>query len=763
MEEYKKECITVSIRIKPSLCPNTATSLQVISKNPPIIAVVDRSQAYHFDHIFTDEASQEQIYNETVKPLVDYVKKGFSATVFAYGQTGTGKTYTMGTTPEVFVDDSYNGIIPRALEQVFIEDDCNNTKDILISFLEIYNEKVYDLLQPTRKLPLPVSGFMVQDMVLKHADDVNTALNLLELGNKNRHIAETKQNINSSRSHAIFTVHFTLKNSTEIVTGKLNLVDLAGLESVKKTGNIGSTFYEGVNINKGLLSIGQVISALSMKSAYIPYRQSMITSILQGSLNTENYISLIACVSSSVDDITETLQTLDFSQRAKKICSNPEVNQILTKYRREYTSQTPLKRLNATPLRTSNKRIALPPRPFGNKNGQNQRKQSISQALPDRIMESSITKSGNTVQEMLSPVIRKYVKEMEESIMEKMQIVIQNAVEKPRKNVAIGHNLMEDIENTPAMAWDKIQNKVLKLVRSEISQLTVQATSSPIEYNEAAKIKRVLNYNSPENISLLSEENELNDHSFKVPEPPLPKKKYQRKSVLSRNGNIKTNSVNIRRESWKDNCMVEEFPDNSTWNCNISNRADNKFIENEAKIPRRSMRLAKNKMDNTFGDDFESSLNKNNMSSINVNNTRCTRRSARISFKQSYFDKSIQPEKTMTDKSVKNRSKLRVKKSKTSKTNKTNELENVKFPITPSHATNAYTNHLNNVLNILNNGNLKQLESLQSIGPKTAEQILIYRQLRGNFKEIADISKIPGWGEKKFERFMVGNMLIINK
>lgn len=169
-------------------------------------------------------------------------------------------------------------MVERAIEDFFNSADV---LDISVSFVEIYNDKVYDLLKIDNPVPLKVRGRNIKGLIKAKVCSQYEAKQLLQLGNENRHTAETKLNANSSRSHAIFTIYQSSHSNGTRVTAKLNLVDLAGSESVKKTGNQGSTFQEGVNINKGLFYIGQVITALSLNQ-FVNYRQSLITTILQG-------------------------------------------------------------------------------------------------------------------------------------------------------------------------------------------------------------------------------------------------------------------------------------------------------------------------------------------------------------------------------------------------------------------------------------------------------------------------------------------------
>ncbi|XP_030749097.1 kinesin-like protein Nod isoform X2 [Sitophilus oryzae] len=766
MEVSKKECITVSIRIKPTLKSKDTSCIQVISKEPPVLAIPERSQAYHFDNIFSDEIDQEEIYDKTVKPLVDHVKKGYNCTVFAYGQTGTGKTYTMGTGFQGLDDLSHVGIIPRVLNDIFTNHaDNNEFVDIGISFLEIYNEKVFDLLQPDRKTPLSVSGFVVQDMAIKIIDSIDSAMMLLELGSKKRHVAETKQNINSSRSHAIFTVYFTGRNGTEEVKGKINLVDLAGSESVRKTGNTGSTFQEGVSINKGLLSIGQVISALSMKSAYIPYRQTMITSILQGSLNVDNYISLIACVSASSDNITETLQTLDFSQRAKKIRSNPEVNQIITKYKKEHSSaiRTPLKRQTTTPLKTPARKKTIFSMPLINEANQSQIDNSNQISVCSSSVTSIMSNYMDITQETLSPVIRKYITKMEVSIMDKLESVIKNSLKTPAKSSPLAAPLQADKENTPGMSWNKIQNEVSKLVKSEIAQLkvkTVRATSSPID---GAKIKRVLEYDSPAdeiNNTAISETDSNKDFGFKM--PMIPTKKYKQSKNLQNSaleieptGQMPRRSMRLSMKK-HDASNVSDMSFDSTMTKDESSFIQQPEASEQSGFlfgdqlpiatPRRSTRLSKkptedidlNTTKNSCDISCSSLLNSSERNLLNA--VRSKKKNIAVVRKSVGFITKYKSPKTK-------------KKRKGAKKSPVHKL------ISQSKRDSPRTVHSKAVLKILNDGNLKDLGTLHSVGAKTGEQILLYRKLKGSFNEIEDLSLVPGWGTKKFERFMTLNLL----
>ena len=312
---------------------------------------------FTFDSIFDMDSLQEDVYNITAKNAVQSVLEGYNSTIFCYGQTGTGKTYTM----EGFTYDSNNpnrGIIQRTIQDIFnyIETTSNeNTKFIIrASFLQIYNENISDLLKPDKK-NLQIredkkKGIYV-DLLSEWA--VRTPLDLyalLKRGGNLRATSATYMNDVSSRSHAVFvitveqmTTELNEGNKTQIKVGKLNLVDLAGSERIRITGTTGQQLEESKKINKSLSCLGNVINALTDKKGknYIPYRDSKLTRLLQDSLGGNCKTTMIAMISPSQDAFSESLSTLYFAQRAKKIKNRPIINEdvnnraLIRKYENE--------------------------------------------------------------------------------------------------------------------------------------------------------------------------------------------------------------------------------------------------------------------------------------------------------------------------------------------------------------------------------------------------------------------------------------------
>eukprot|EP00516_Mucochytrium_quahogii_P001112 CAMPEP_0203754268 /NCGR_PEP_ID=MMETSP0098-20131031/7882_1 /ASSEMBLY_ACC=CAM_ASM_000208 /TAXON_ID=96639 /ORGANISM=" , Strain NY0313808BC1" /LENGTH=1089 /DNA_ID=CAMNT_0050645195 /DNA_START=333 /DNA_END=3599 /DNA_ORIENTATION=+ len=301
------------------------------------------SKAYNFDMVFGQYSTQAEVYNAAIRPVVEEVLGGFNCTVFAYGQTGTGKTYTM----EGNVDDpDYMGMIPRACSSLFDALDRLDGAEytVKVSFLELYNEELQDLLSSTDEARLRilddksrmntgVACHNLEEVMVTSAEDILTQM---KKAMAKRQTGETKLNKASSRSHCIFTLTLHMRETTPegedlLKVGKLNLVDLAGSECIGRSGAKNQRAREAGNINKSLLTLGRVISALVEKTPHIPYRDSKLTRLLQESLGGRAKTCIIATVAPSVQCLDETLSTLDYASRAKSIKNKPEANQRMTK------------------------------------------------------------------------------------------------------------------------------------------------------------------------------------------------------------------------------------------------------------------------------------------------------------------------------------------------------------------------------------------------------------------------------------------------
>ncbi|CAH0562472.1 unnamed protein product [Brassicogethes aeneus] len=331
------DTINVAIRVRPLIGRETA-------KQTPIYWSVERESIYQidengssinepfsFDHIYTEHKTNQDIYNGSVLHLVKSTLEGFNSTIFAYGQTSSGKTYTM------LGSDCSAGIMQLAITDIFDIISKNTDRKYLISvcYMEIYNEKVNDLLDITAK-----DLRMREDRHGNHFVAVKESVvmcptevfDLMRQGNKNRKIGCTDMNEKSSRSHTILkiTIESTLKNSESnaCTTASINFVDLAGSERMAQTKAEGARLKEGLHINKSLSTLGLVIKQLSEQEKFINFRDSKLTKLLQNSLGGNAKTLIIATV--TVVSTDETQSTLSFAQRAKAVKNKPIINKVVT-------------------------------------------------------------------------------------------------------------------------------------------------------------------------------------------------------------------------------------------------------------------------------------------------------------------------------------------------------------------------------------------------------------------------------------------------
>ncbi|XP_043855977.1 kinesin-like protein KIF14 [Dromiciops gliroides] len=377
--------VTVAVRVRPfSSREKTEKATQVVFMNGQEITVQhpDMKQTYNFvydfsfwsfDKCHSNYASQMTVYETLAVPLLERAFEGYNTCLFAYGQTGSGKSYTMMGFGEEL------GIIPRFCEDLFSQVAKKETQEVSyhleMSFFEIYNEKIHDLLvckaengqkkQPLRVREHPVSGPYVEALSVNVVSSYSDVQSWLELGNKQRATAATGMNDKSSRSHSVFTLVMT-QTKTEFVEeeehdrriiSRINLIDLAGSERCSATQTSGERLKEGVSINKSLLTLGKVISALSeqanRKKIFIPYRESVLTWLLKESLGGNSKTAMIATVSPAASNVEETLSTLRYAKQAGLIINIAKVNEdVNAKLIRELKAE--IEKLKATQRNTRN-------------------------------------------------------------------------------------------------------------------------------------------------------------------------------------------------------------------------------------------------------------------------------------------------------------------------------------------------------------------------------------------------------------------------
>ncbi|XWS71073.1 hypothetical protein CRYUN_Cryun03dG0105700 [Craigia yunnanensis] len=330
--------IRVFCRVRPfTLGENLGPVVTLDTSNLLLKLASNKSKRYTFDKVFHPGSSQDGVFSE-VEPVIKSVLDGYNACIFAYGQTGTGKTFTMEGT-----SDS-SGIVPRTIETLFKQAvDSNQTFHITFSMLEIYLGNLKDLLVPppvraTDPLPPclsiqtdPNGGIGIENLVSIQVSDFNQALKLYRLGCRLRSTASTNSNTTSSRSHCMIRISITCFDAPERrrETNKIWLVDLGGSERVMKTKAWGRRLDEGKAINLSLSALGEVINALQRKKNHIPYRNSKLTQVLKDSLGEDSKTLMLVHVSPKEEDLCETICSLNFAARVKSVhLGHEESNEV---------------------------------------------------------------------------------------------------------------------------------------------------------------------------------------------------------------------------------------------------------------------------------------------------------------------------------------------------------------------------------------------------------------------------------------------------
>lgn len=339
-EEEGAENVRVYIRVRPLHKKEKSQNIKNVVHmdcNENLLTLIkpyttnEKPKTFKFDHIFPESTTQMEIYRRVALPVVDKVLNGYNGTIFAYGQTGTGKTYTMSGHQK---SDDIKGIIPNTFSHIFSQIARSNDKTfvVTVTYVEIYNEDIRDLLSKNNKLEIreiPSLGVYIKDLVGCPVSSVESMVDLMNRGNTNRITRSTMMNDVSSRSHAIFSIRIEMKDqvTNKSTTGKLNLVDLAGSERLAKTQATGERLREASSINQSLSVLGNVISALvDGKSTHIPYRNSKLTRLLKDSLGGNSKTAMIAMLSPSELDYEESLCTLRYASRVKYIKNYSQIN-----------------------------------------------------------------------------------------------------------------------------------------------------------------------------------------------------------------------------------------------------------------------------------------------------------------------------------------------------------------------------------------------------------------------------------------------------
>ncbi|XP_015208099.2 kinesin-like protein KIF21A isoform X7 [Lepisosteus oculatus] len=572
--------VRVALRIRPQLAREKIEGCHIctfVTPGEPQV-ILGKDKAFTFDYVFDMETQQDAIYSNCTEKLIEGCFEGYNATIFAYGQTGSGKTYSMGTGFDVSIGENELGIIPRAVHHLFkgIEERKQAATEqglpppefkVNAQFLELYNEEVLDLFDSTRDIEAKKQkshikihedasgGIYTVGVTTRTVGSETEMMQCLKLGALSRTTASTQMNVQSSRSHAIFTIHLCqvrvcastnnqdnetdnriINGSSQIdefetLTAKFHFVDLAGSERLKRTGATGERAKEGISINCGLLALGNVISALgdkSKKATHVPYRDSKLTRLLQDSLGGNSQTVMIACISPSDRDFMETLNTLKYANRARNIKNRVMVNQ-------DKASQ------QISALRTEIARLQMELVEY--KTGKRIIGEDGMESINDMFHENSMLQTENNN-------LRVRIKAMQETIDAQRARLTQILSDQANQVLARAGEGNEEIGNM-------IQNYIKEIEDLRAKLLESEAVSENLRKNLSRASTRTSFYGGPSSYttSLMGPENETTD-IIELAKKDLEKLKKKERKKKKRLQQLEES----RRE--EESVIKEEAPDN---------------------------------------------------------------------------------------------------------------------------------------------------------------------------------------------------------
>ena len=536
-EDNKNERVLVYVRIRPfsqdELEKDNSSPIESIDtkRNTMIIKKEYDKKSFNYDRIFQETINQEEIFEICGKNVVNSVLEGYNGTIFAYGQTGTGKTHTM---VGKFEDNELKGIIPRSFDYMF--DKISNNKDktskfmVSIAFIQIYLETIQDLFEPSNNVRIredPEQGVFLEGVEWLKVKNTNDCEEAFKRGEKNRVTAFTKMNAHSSRSHAILIAKieksFSTENAQQHVMNKsyLYLVDLAGSERVNKTNSNKMRLEEAKKINYSLLVLGNCIQSLTdLKNGHVSYRDSKLTRLLQESLGGNSKTSLIVTISPSSYNTEETISSLNFGQRAMKVKNKPKVN-VTEDYQAQcFKLQEDYDKLmdEYTKLKIDYDKVVEENQKL--KNGEiflNLQKQSI---------ENKLSNNGNNSNKNVE--------------IKKMELFYEDLIRKKEDEY---QTLLKDIDDTLVNKDNKIEllennEREYKLKIKNLTENVVDLTKE----KEGMQIS--LNQNLLKNKDLMEKNESLNSDIIKLSE--------EIKNLTLKNKNTNNNYVNLKTKIEND-------------------------------------------------------------------------------------------------------------------------------------------------------------------------------------------------------------------
>ena len=647
-EDNKNERVLVYVRIRPfsqdELVNDNSSPIESVDtkRNTMIVKKEYDKKNFNYDRIFQENINQKEVFEICGKGVVDSVLEGYNGTIFTYGQTGTGKTYTM---VGQFEDNELKGIIPRSFDYMFKKISNNKDKNakynVFIAFIQIYLETIQDLFEPSNNVRIredPEQGVFLEGVEWLKVKSTADCEEAFKRGEKNRVTAFTKMNAHSSRSHAILIAKveksFSTDNDQQHIMNKshLYLVDLAGSERVNKTNSKKMRLEEAKKINYSLLVLGNCIQSLTdLKSGHVSYRDSKLTRLLQESLGGNAKTSLIVTISPSSYNTEETLSSLNFGQRAMKVKNKPIINRTedyqaqLFKLQEEYdklTDEYSKLKIEYDKVVEENQKL---------KNGEtfiNLQRQSIERKLSsnDNNSNKDLKQELKKMEKFYEDIIRKkeveyqtLLKEIDDTLVSKdnsidllknkeqeyklkIKNLTENLTDLTKEKEGMQNSLNQNlIKNKDLSEKNESLNSDIKKLSEEIKKLTIKIkTKEEIEKNRTSK--------STNTESLIDKELRENLLKLKISNNDIIKNKYD--SILSQLLIIIESS-----QGGKENTIKAL---NKSINV-IKEECENKINKNNSEMKNLKITIEELKQINQ---ELQNKLNENNNNSLNYNNQK---------------------------------------------------------------------------------------------------------------------------------------------
>ncbi|CAD8080036.1 unnamed protein product [Paramecium sonneborni] len=477
------ENIKVLVRVRPLNERETHLGAHSCVSTTNNSVILYNKKEYHYDHVLGINSTQEQVFDKIGISTIESFLNGFNFCIFAYGQTGTGKTYTMqGKGLDGLQNEEIHfGLQPRLIQQLFVNLPKEQTWSIKCTYLEIYNEQLIDLLNDTKQLPLTIREDLkrvyVENLTEIVASSYNDILSLLQRGNNNRHVSATQMNLESSRSHSVFTIQLEQKiQGIYTRKSKLNFVDLAGSERQKLTAATGERLKEAANINKSLTVLGLVINTLAENSKrFIPYRDSKLTFLLRESLGGNSKTIMITTISEASISFQETLGTLNFASRAKNIKNQVIINEEIGEDRESLKAE--IKRLKEELSLQKNSKFEIIPKFQQEVELISEIFSQNSEFNENELFQEQLKKQLNEMKEYYE----KRIVELEEQNYSNRDLQIQQAIEIQKelkyKNEILNQKILELSQNDTILK-DKINEQQLIITQLQQDKKQLKAYHS---------------------------------------------------------------------------------------------------------------------------------------------------------------------------------------------------------------------------------------------------------------------------------------------